>query len=197
MSATSDSAADPALLDAGDGRAMPEEVDVLASADDASGPGAARRVALLVWRHTDDQHHRIDAQTSNPHTRWVEQGSPPFPTPEQLAAITARQGLEEAEPPRTVSVRDGVVELVTDLDAAPVLAAVRAHGATPAQVVLAWHLARGRVVIPKSTRRERLVENLAAAPLELDDDELAAVDALDGGPRLGGDPATSSLSQIR
>ncbi|MEW1956898.1 aldo/keto reductase [Kineococcus sp. NPDC059986] len=72
-----------------------------------------------------------------------------------------------------------------------------AHGVTPAQVVLAWHLQSGHVVIPKSSRRERLAENLAAAELVLTQDELAAVTALDRGHRTGGDPATFSLSQIR
>lgn len=71
------------------------------------------------------------------------------------------------------------------------------HGVTPAQVVLAWHLQSGHVVIPKSSRRERLAENLAAAELVLTEDELTAVSALDRGHRTGGDPATFSLSQIR
>ena len=84
-----------------------------------------------------------------------------------------------------------------DLDAPAVVDAAAAHGATPAQVVLAWHLARGHVVIPKSTRRERLAENLAAAALTLTGAEVEAITALDSGRRIGGDPATFSLSQIR
>jgi len=84
-----------------------------------------------------------------------------------------------------------------DLDAPAVVAAARAHEVTPAQVVLAWHLQRGHVVIPKSSRRERLAENFAAASLLLTEEELAAVSALESGNRIGGDPATFSLSQIR
>ncbi|WP_432484626.1 aldo/keto reductase [Kineococcus esterisolvens] len=84
-----------------------------------------------------------------------------------------------------------------DLDAPAVLAAARAHDATPAQVVLAWHLQRGHVVIPKSSRRDRLEENLAAAGVHLDDDEVDAITALERGHRIGGDPATFALSQIR
>lgn len=84
-----------------------------------------------------------------------------------------------------------------DLTAPAVLAAATAHGASPAQVVLAWHLQSGHVVIPKSARPERLAENLAAAGLHLTADEFAAVSALDAGRRVGGDPATFSLSQIR
>lgn len=63
-------------------------------------------------------------------------------------------------------------------------------GATPAQVVLAWHLARGRVVIPKSVTPSRIAENLAAADVSLDEADLEALDALEAGIRIGPDPAT-------
>ena len=36
----------------------------------------------------------------------------------------------------------------------------RAHDATPAQVIIAWHLALGNVVFPKSVTPERIQENL-------------------------------------
>ena len=69
----------------------------------------------------------------------------------------------------------------------------KAHGATPAQVVLAWHLARGLVTIPKSVTPSRIVENLAAAALRLGAEELAAIDALDRPDGRGGaDPATKT-----
>ncbi|WP_432565116.1 aldo/keto reductase [Kineococcus sp. SYSU DK003] len=84
-----------------------------------------------------------------------------------------------------------------DLDDPVVVGIARTHAATPAQVVLAWHLHQGFVVIPKSARRQRLQENLAATSLRLSDDEVAAVTALDRGHRTGGDPTTFSLSQIR
>jgi diketogulonate reductase-like aldo/keto reductase len=64
----------------------------------------------------------------------------------------------------------------------------RAHGATPAQVVIAWHLALDLVVLPKSVTPSRIVENLAAADLELTADELAAIATLDRGFRTGPDP---------
>ena len=64
-------------------------------------------------------------------------------------------------------------------------------------MVLAWHLHRGHVVIPKSSRRERMRENLEAARLELTDAQVASITALDRGHRIGGDPTTFSLSQIR
>ncbi len=54
------------------------------------------------------------------------------------------------------------------------------HGATPAQVSLAWALAQDGVVpIPKSTSRRHLRENLAARALTLDSDDLARLDAIE------------------
>ena len=65
-----------------------------------------------------------------------------------------------------------------------------ARGATPAQVVIAWHLAKGFVVIPKSVTPERIVSNLEAAGVELTADDVARIDALDREDgRLGPDPA--------
>lgn len=60
----------------------------------------------------------------------------------------------------------------------------RRHGATPAQVTLAWLLAKGYAVIPSSTRRDNLASNLAARELVLDAADSAAIDALDHGGRL-------------
>jgi pyridoxine 4-dehydrogenase len=53
-----------------------------------------------------------------------------------------------------------------------------AHGATTGQVALAWLLARSPVMlpIPGTSSVEHLEENVAAAELELDDDELARLD---------------------
>ncbi|WP_298232470.1 aldo/keto reductase [uncultured Azohydromonas sp.] len=52
-------------------------------------------------------------------------------------------------------------------------------GATPAQLALAWLLQRGDVIaIPKAVRESHLLENVAAATIELDAATLAALDAL-------------------
>jgi xylan 1,4-beta-xylosidase len=60
-------------------------------------------------------HLRIDADHSNSHTAWVAQGSPQLPSDEQLAAIRARQGLEELEPARTVEAAGEAVTLQVSL----------------------------------------------------------------------------------
>lgn len=66
-----------------------------------------------------------------------------------------------------------------------VVAAAEAHGVSPAQAVIRWHLQRGFVVFPKSTRKERMVENFEVFGFELTADEVAAIDALDTGDGAG------------
>jgi pyridoxine 4-dehydrogenase len=68
-------------------------------------------------------------------------------------------------------------------DADDVASIAAAHGSTPAQVALAWLLARSPVMlpIPGTTSVEHLEENVAAATLELRDAELELLDA-------GGEP---------
>ena len=62
------------------------------------------------------------------------------------------------------------------------------YGKTVAQVVLRWNLQHGIVTIPKSVRRERLEENADLFEFELSADDLAKIDALDRGERVGADP---------
>ncbi len=69
-----------------------------------------------------------------------------------------------------------------------VAAVAQAHGKTPAQVMLRWHLQQGRSAIPKSTNPARIAENFDVFDFELDTAELAAIDALDTGIRSGPDP---------
>jgi 2,5-diketo-D-gluconate reductase A len=59
------------------------------------------------------------------------------------------------------------------------------HEATTAQVIVAWHLAHGFVVIPKSSRRERIVANAAGARIQLSAEEVAAIDGLPRVARAG------------
>jgi 2,5-diketo-D-gluconate reductase A len=83
-----------------------------------------------------------------------------------------------------------------DLSAGAVTALARQHGATPAQIVLAWHLGMGNIVIPKSVHGRRMRENLGAADIFLGRDEMDAVTALERGTRLGADPAEAAFSQM-
>jgi 2,5-diketo-D-gluconate reductase A len=62
------------------------------------------------------------------------------------------------------------------------------HGVEPAQVVLRWHLQKGTIVIPKSVTPARIASNLDLAGFELTPEEMAQIDGLDRGTRLGPDP---------
>lgn len=73
-----------------------------------------------------------------------------------------------------------------DLFGEPAVAdAAVAHGRTPAQVVIRWHLQKGHILFPKSVRRERLEENLDVFGFELTEPEVAAIDALDNADGSG------------
>ncbi len=58
------------------------------------------------------------------------------------------------------------------------------HGATPAQVALAWAMKQGYAVIPSSTKRANLQSNLGACTLQLGAEDIEAIAALDRGQRL-------------
>lgn len=62
------------------------------------------------------------------------------------------------------------------------------HDATPAQVIIAWHLAKGFVVLPKSVTPSRIAENFAATQLTLSPEDMDAIAALDRGMRTGPNP---------
>lgn len=82
-----------------------------------------------------------------------------------------------------------------DLSNRAVIEVSQRHGATPAQVVLAWHLASGNIAIPKTATPERMRENIDAVSVELTARDMEQINGLDAGGRLGADPATASFSQ--
>lgn len=65
---------------------------------------------------------------------------------------------------------------------------------TPAQVILRWHIEHGFIVIPKSVTPCRQKENLHSASFCLTEEEVCAIDQLDGEGRMGHDPATFSYA---
>lgn len=67
--------------------------------------------------------------------------------------------------------------------------------ATPAQVILAWHLALGNVVIPKSVTPSRITENLESVGVTLTQEDVEAINGLDKGEdgRMGPNPAEADF----
>ncbi len=73
-----------------------------------------------------------------------------------------------------------------------VIQIAEAHGCTPAQAILAWHLAKGYVVFPKSVTPARLLENMQAIDIDLTVAEVQELNTLDRGEagRTGFNPDT-------
>ena len=80
---------------------------------------------------------------------------------------------------RGADLANGVIERIAE-----------AHGVTPAQVILRWHIENGTIIIPKSVHTERQRENLDLFGFSLTPQEHAEIDALDGPTRAGHDPMT-------
>jgi 2,5-diketo-D-gluconate reductase B len=100
----------------------------------------------------------------------------PYLQNRKVAAFAQTQGVHV-----TSYMTLGVGKVLADAVIADI---ARAHGATPAQVALAWALQQGYSVIPSSTRRANLESNLAARNLRLTDEDMARIATLDRGERI-------------
>ncbi|PRY36836.1 diketogulonate reductase-like aldo/keto reductase [Umezawaea tangerina] len=118
---------------------------------------------------------------------------PYFAQPDVLAADAAHGIVSQAWSPigGITFYRDG--EGGSTLDDRTIAAIAQEHGRTPAQVMLRRHLQQGRSAIPKSTRPERIAENLDVFDFVLTDAELTAIDGLDQGVRRGPEPDAITL----
>ncbi|GGO74584.1 aldo/keto reductase [Nocardioides deserti] len=108
----------------------------------------------------------------------------PYFCNEEARAASIRHGIEvEAWSP----IAQGAV-----LDDAVIGRIAEAHGKTPAQVTLRWHVERGDIVFPKSVTEQRIRENFDIFDFSLSVDEVAEISALDRGAagRTGPDPDT-------
>jgi 2,5-diketo-D-gluconate reductase A len=74
------------------------------------------------------------------------------------------------------------------LDAPELTEIAQAHGKSPAQVVLRWHVQIGNIVFPKSSTAERIRENYEIFDFELGDDEVEKINGMERAERLGPDP---------
>lgn len=74
----------------------------------------------------------------------------------------------------------------------PVIANIAArHNVSPAQVIIAWHLHRGDVVIPRSSNPQRVEENFNIWDIQLSETEIEAINVMDHPDgRIGPDPKT-------
>lgn len=62
------------------------------------------------------------------------------------------------------------------------------YNKTPVQIVLRWNLQKGVVTIPKSSRKDRIIDNANIFDFELSDKDVELIDNLDRNLRIGPDP---------
>jgi 2,5-diketo-D-gluconate reductase A len=106
----------------------------------------------------------------------------PYLTQEALRAFDAEHGIAtEAWSP----IAQGKV-----LDDPTITTIAEAHGKTPAQVVLRWHIQHGSIVFPKSVSPERMKENFEIFDFELPESDMASISSLNRDERTGPDPDT-------
>ncbi|RZT62250.1 2,5-diketo-D-gluconate reductase A [Microcella alkaliphila] len=67
------------------------------------------------------------------------------------------------------------------------------HGKSVQQVAIRWHIQEGIIVFPKTTKRERMVENADVFDFELSADEMATIAAVDQGLRVGAHPENTDF----
>jgi diketogulonate reductase-like aldo/keto reductase len=84
-----------------------------------------------------------------------------------------------------------------ELDDPVILDIARTRGISPAQVILRWHLQSGNIVIPKSVDPSRMAQNLDVTEFELSAEEFGRITDLESGERIGADPDTFEITQIR
>ncbi|MEA2209540.1 MAG: 2,5-diketo-D-gluconate reductase [Solirubrobacteraceae bacterium] len=77
-----------------------------------------------------------------------------------------------------------------ELEDRTIVEIAQSHGKTTAQTIIRWHLQIGNVVIPKSVTPSRIAENLDVFDFQLSDEQIAAIEPLDVGTRIGPDPNT-------
>ncbi|MFC7877763.1 aldo/keto reductase [Isoptericola sp. NPDC057391] len=152
--------------------------------------------AIGVSNFMPDHLDRLLAETSVvPAVNQVEV-HPYFRQPDVLAADAQHGILTQAWSPIggiTFYPGWGGEDRRSTLEDPTIVRLAETHGATPAQVMLRWHLQQGRSAIPKSVTPSRIAENLDVTGFELSADELAAIDALDTGLRGGPEPADVTL----
>jgi 2,5-diketo-D-gluconate reductase A len=80
----------------------------------------------------------------------------------------------------------GSVDLAVE---APILNGIaEAHGKSVAQVVLRWHIQEGLIVFPKTSHKERLLDNISLFDFELTADDMADIRGCDRNQRVGTHP---------
>lgn len=141
----------------------------------AEGKCRAIGVSNFTPRHLDDL---LSVAEVVPAINQIEL-HPFLPQHETVAACAAHDIAVEAYCPLTRAKR---------LDDPTVGAVARAVARTPAQVLIRWSLQKGYVVLPKSEKRARIVENASVYDFSLTEEQMGTLDGLEDGFRVAWDP---------
>ena len=163
-----------------------EYVQAWSALVDAQQRGVVRQIG--VSNFLPEHLERLERETGVlPVVNQIEL-HPYFPQTEQLAFHREHGILTEAWSP---------LGRARDLLDEPVITQIASvHGITPVQTILAWHVAREVVSIPKASSAEHQRSNLAAASVVLGDAEVEAITALGrpDGRLFDADPRTHEES---
>lgn len=142
--------------------------------------GKARSIGVSNYlvRHLDEV---LDEGTVVPAVNQIELSPYIFETRRDTVESCRSRGIAlEAYSPLTKARK---------LDDPPLVGLADKHGRTTAQVLIRWALQKDFIVIPKSVHADRIRENADVFDFALDDEDMAALDALDEGLATGWDPA--------
>ncbi len=139
--------------------------------------GTARHIGVSNFQ---PRHLELLRQSSMPLPVINQIEMSPLLTQQELRRYCSRHDiLIEAWGP----IVQGRVSLLQELEGM-----ARKHGKTVAQIALRWAVEHGCRVLPKSTHRERMIENLNIFDFSLSTEEVADIDILNRNLRQGPDP---------
>lgn len=139
---------------------------------DLNRQGAVRAIGVSNF-HPDRLVDLVDHNAVVPAVNQIE--THPFHQRTTDQQVMAERGIQ-------IESWGPLAEGKNDIFTNPVLTEIgQAHGKSVAQVTLRWLIQRGVVVIPKSSRRERMAENISVFDFELTDDQMTRIATLDTG----------------
>jgi len=125
-------------------------------------------------------HDLMSYSTIKPHSLQIE--SHPYLTQERLIRLAKQYDMQVIafSPLGALSYLelDMAGQQDSTLEQAVIKTAAARLGKTPAQIVLRWGIQRGNSIIPKTSKPERMRENLSIFDFELTEDEMNAISAL-------------------
>lgn len=145
----------------------------------ADGNIRAIGVSNFLVNHLEDLMQDFDVVPAVDQVEWH-----PFVLQKDLLDFCKAEGIQfEAWSPLTRG-RFLDNEVIQDI--------AKAHGKSPAHVLIRWDIQHDVVTIPKSVHRERIEENARVFDFELSDEEMQRLDALDSNTRIGPHPDNMS-----